>query len=113
LSPKEKREFPDTGFNLTHYGDSLPVRVFIVVEAVRDGKTVARLGGHYGGESAWNLNPRFLYSGHFTIPKEVQDDPEIRLKVSVKIIDQYEREHNLLPVHFVYVADGDYWYFDP
>ncbi len=29
LSPNQKREFPDVGFNLTHFGDSLPVRVHI------------------------------------------------------------------------------------
>ena len=113
LSPNQKRVYPDVGFNLTHFGDSLPVRVHIVVEAVRDGKAVERIGGHYGGEALWNLNPRFRHSGHFTVPEVVRNDPKIRLKVSVKIIDQYDRYHNLLPVHFVYVADGDYWYFDP
>ncbi|MEA2039945.1 MAG: HNH endonuclease signature motif containing protein [Thermodesulfobacteriota bacterium] len=113
LSPDQKRIFPDVGFNLIHFGDFLPVRVHIIVEAVRDDKAVARIGGYYGGEALWNLNPRFRHSGHFSVPEQVRNDPKIRLKVSVEIIDQYDRYHNLLPVHFVYVADGDCWYFDP
>lgn len=112
LPPNDKRLFPDVGFNLIHYGDSLPVTVRTVIEVIREGQSPLKIGGHYGGEVLWNLNPRFKYSGHFPLPEEVHNDPRIRLRVCVRIIDQYGREHSHLPVHFIYVKDGDYWYFD-
>ena len=113
LSPTEKRLFPDTGFNLVHHGDSLPVRVQTVLEIIREGQPSLKLTGHYGGDILWNLNPRFQHAGHFTLPDAVHNDPLIRIRVSVAVTDQYDRVHDLLPVQFVYVKEGDYWFFEP
>jgi hypothetical protein len=113
LSPTEKRQFPDAGFNLIHYGDSLPVNVKTILEIIREGHPSLKLTGHYGGESFWNLNPRFRHAGHFTLPEVVYDEPLIRVRVSVTVIDQYDREHKLLPVQFIYLKEGDYWFFEP
>ena len=112
LLPNGKREYPDVGFSLVHYGDSLPVRVQSVIEAIQEALPAIKMPGHYGGEVLWNLNPRLKCSGHFRLPDAVGKLEKIRLRVSLRIFDQYDRPHDLLPVHFLYVRDGDYWYFD-
>ena len=112
LPDGSKRIFPDTGFNLTHYGDSLPVKVRTVIEIISNDGESASLSGHYSGEKLWNLNPRFSYRGHFEVPEKFHGNEDLRLIVSVTIIDQYERDHNHLPINFAYVRKKDYWYLD-
>jgi hypothetical protein len=74
----------------------------------------ARLAGYYGGEKLWHLNPRFSIWGHFTVPEQENLTPgHVRLEVQVSVIDQYERTHELLPVEYVYMQDGNYWYLEP
>jgi len=108
------RIFPDVGFVITHRGDSLPVRVRVLVESVAKGRSVAHPSHLYNGESLWNLNPRMMFSGHFDMPESLMlPDERLELRVSVSIVDRYDREHHLLPVGFVYVPDGDYWYAEP
>ena len=112
---QQKREFPDVGFQLHHYGDSLPVRVRTqIIPQSEEGKQVASIGGHYGGEKLWHLNPRAILSGHFSLPEQVtQLTNRPYLKVLVTIIDQYDREHDYLPVGWIYEANGDYWFLEP
>lgn len=113
-SENVKREFPDVGFILRHLGDSLPVRVRVVVESMIDDRTISLPSDLYSGEKAWNLNPRFMFSGHFNFPEShIPTDNPIELRVVLTIIDQYCREHRMLPVGFVYVSDGNYWYAEP
>jgi len=70
--------------------------------------------GPYGAKKLWHLNPRFSISGHFQLkPANVENNKELKLKLNVSIIDQYEREHKHLPVHYVFNADGKYWYLAP
>ncbi len=108
LGPKKKRKFPDVGFELSHFGDSLPVKIKSVVDVFTDKGKAIQLSGHYGGETLWNLNPRFSCSGHFDLPEAVRKQDRIRLRVSVTIVDQYDREHSHLPLHWIYVRNGDY-----
>jgi len=69
---KRKRKFPDVGFQLHHYGDSLPVRVRTkIIFQSEDGRQIGSIGGHYGGEKLWHLNPRMILSGHFSLPDQV------------------------------------------
>ena len=108
------RTFPDVGFILTHLGDSLPVRVRVIVESVLEDKNVVLPFDHYSGKKLWNLNPRFMFSGHFQMPKElIPGGRPLELRVKLSVIDQYEREHSYLPVGFIYVQDGNYWYAEP
>jgi hypothetical protein len=110
-----RREFPNVGFIVTHMGNSLPVRVRAKVEAVdSNGQEHKFTGDHYYGEKLWHLNPRFMISGHFNISDDIlQKVNPLKLRVSVSIIDQYEREHHHLPIHYIYVSDGNYWYLEP
>ena len=54
------------------------------------------------------------FSGHLEMPQEfISDESRLELRVKLSVIDQYEREHFLLAVSFVYVPDGNYWYSEP
>ena len=105
------RSFPDVGFVLSHNGDSLPVRVLSKICLVLENDSLLPMRGQYSGDGYWNLNPGFVVSGHFQIPAgEYEEQTEIRLRVEVSIIDQYERRHDHLPIDYVYVRDRNYWY---
>ena len=115
----KKRDFPDVGFTLSHLGDYLPVKVKTIVNILLGGK---KLGPpdreYYAGNKYWRLNPRRKHHGHFKIPKRAEKSKKrLEVEVDVTIIDQYEKEHKLLPVGFVYVRKEDdkedYWYFEP
>lgn len=108
------RTFPDVGFVLTHLGDSLPVRVRVVVQSlIGDGKKPLPRG-LYSGKKLWNLNPRQAFWGHFEMPHDlIPHDGRLELRVTLSIIDQYAREHALLPTGFVWAPEGKYWYAEP
>jgi hypothetical protein len=110
-----QRKFPDVGFVITHLGDSLPVRVRVKAEVVLHDRTVIfDNGGHYSGSKLWHMNPRHSFGGHFTFPQElVSDKDRTALRITVSIIDQYERQHSLLPVGWVYMPDQNAWYAEP
>jgi hypothetical protein len=108
------RTFPDVGFVISHLGDSLPVRVRVIIESVFPGGNAMIPPDFYSGKKLWNLNPRSSFSGHFEMPSElIPNDRQLELRVRVSIIDQYEREHFHLPTGFVYVPEGNYWYAEP
>jgi hypothetical protein len=108
------RTFPDVGFVISHLGDSLPVRVRVIVESVLPSGNAVLPPDFYSGQKLWNLNPRSSFSGHFEMPSElIPEDRQLELRVRVSIIDQYEREHFHLPTGFVYVPEGNYWYAEP
>jgi HNH endonuclease len=108
------RQFPDVGFVITHLGDSLPVKVRVRIEPDRPGERLALPRGYYTGDTQWHLNPRFSISGHFEIPASYPRIGEsFTLRLQVWIIDQYEREHEHLPVGYTYVPDGNYWFLEP
>lgn len=111
----QRRTFPDVGFNLRHLGDSLPVEVLVYMESIVGDKSLPLLGDHYSGKKPWNLNPRSMFTGHFKFPEETHKPPtlNIELRVTLTIIDQYRREHRLLPVGFVYVSEENFWYAEP
>jgi len=105
---------PDVGFILSHWGDSQPVTVKVMVEVIRKGGQPIGLEGYYSGEEVWHLNPRFSIFGHFNVPPEVQQqNEELRLRLNVTIIDQYQRPHNHLPVAYVYIGKTNSWYLEP
>jgi len=65
---EHRRAFPDVGFILQHVGDSLPVKVRVIIESVMSGKSKALPSELYSGKKLWNLNPRHMFSGHFEMP---------------------------------------------
>ena len=115
LSGGGERKFPDVGFAITHLGDSLPVRVRVKVEVVlHDRAVTVDEGGHYSGRKLWHMNPRHSIWGHFEFPQRlVSDEDRIELRITASIIDQYGREHYLLPVGWVYMPGKNAWYAEP
>lgn len=111
-----QRAFPDIGFNISHCGDSLPIKAFVNLKLFLGGKLLPKIrDDHYSGKAAWNLNPQLRYQGHFDAPLTVNKTPYKRfeVEVNVKIIDQYERPHELLPVNWVYEKSGNFWWANP
>jgi len=111
----QKRHLPDVGIDVMHRGDSLPVKFSVAVQAFLGDKDLGIVKtSQYTGERLWNLNPRFGVTGHFSVPDEVIESNErLELKVNVTVIDQYEREHQLLPLGWVYMRDRNSWYLEP
>lgn len=108
------RNFPDVGFVIRHAGDSLPVKVRVVVESLMNKQSRVLPSELYSGKKLWNLNPRHMFSGHFEMPSDlIPQEKHLELRVKVSVIDQYEREHPHLPLGFVYVPEGNYWYAEP
>lgn len=60
------------------------------------------------------MNPRFGVQGRFNVPDEaVKSTERLEIKVKVTVIDQYEREHQLLSIGWVYMRDKNSWYLEP
>ena len=109
-----KRKLPDIGFNISHLGDSHTVKVRVEARVKLGEKDLGMLKGHYGGEKLWNLNPRFTIFGHVNIPKHAaESDERLEIDITVTIIDEYEREHRLLPMGWVYMRDINSWFTEP
>jgi hypothetical protein len=112
------RTLPDVGFVLHHLGDGPPAQVRTQLD-IKLGPSETSLGpppdkGHYAGEKLWRLNPGFAHRGHFTIPEPAaSSEDRLEVEVRLSIIDVYEREHDLLPVGWVYKRDSKSWYFEP
>lgn len=116
---KGKRECPDITFNITNISDYLPIRLFITLKVVLNGKKVdLNLSkGYYTGDKIWNLNPQNRVNGHFEIYNErlanLKKTDLLEIKVRIKLIDILDREHNFLENGYVYNQEGNYWYFEP
>jgi len=117
INPRLNRTFPDVGFNLSHLGDSLPVKAKVEAKIILGEKDLGLIEtkyGYYSGEAEWNLNPHTLIFGHFNVPKECADSTEdLKIEVRVTIIDQYDREHKYLPQCWTYVRKDNYWFIEP
>jgi hypothetical protein len=70
-------------------------------------------GVHYSGKELWNLNPQSTVLGHFAQPRNLNPGEKLEIKVDVKIVDVYDREHHNLPVSWVYMPTENAWYFEP
>jgi hypothetical protein len=116
LTPKGMiRKLPNAGFNIFHKGSFPPVRVRVLLEPYLGRQPLPKYTkGHYSGKKTWNLNPGHGVNGHFWLPKKVLNtQKQIEVKVTVTIIDRYDREHQLLPVGWVYMRKYNGWYFNP
>ena len=112
ISPS--RTLPDIGFVVANYSDYLSVGLRATVGVFLGGKSLGFLPRHYSGAFIWNLNPRSIVSGHALAPKECADSMELlEVKVHLVVIDQFERNHELLPFGYVYLRDQKDWYFEP
>lgn len=112
-----QRHFPDVGFNITHLGNSLPVKALVCTEIFLGDiclKKPNEGSGHYSGKKTWNLNPLLEYQGHFSVPDNaVKSNELLEIRIHVTIVDQYERHHKLLPVGWVYQRENNSWFANP
>lgn len=111
-----QRPLPSVGFIISHLGDSLPVKARVVVNVFREQLNLGHpTGGKlYDGRHLWNLNPRFAFSGHFELPLAAREAPgTLEARVTVTVVDQYDREHELLPFSWIYSPDSQSWYPHP
>jgi hypothetical protein len=106
------RNFPDVGFVLGHLGDSLPVKVRVVVRSESPDVPLSLPPGYYTGGMLWHLNPRFTILGHFQVPIGLPAD-HLSLQLQVTVIDQYDREHKHLPIAYTYLSEQNLWYLEP
>lgn len=117
LPDGQKRSFPDVGFNITHLGNSLPVRLLVGTEIFLGDKCLKKPKEgteHYSTEKPWNLNPRSGYRCPFRVPDQaVASNERLEIRIHVTITDQYGKPHRLLPVGWVYVRDKNSWYAEP
>lgn len=108
------RTLPDVGCNITHLGSSLPVQVRVRIRVDQEGRLLQLVDHHMSGNRLIHMNPGFTIFDHFTLPDgAIREGRELALRVDVTVIDQFGREHDLLPVHFVHVPDSNTWYLRP
>jgi hypothetical protein len=114
LFQRDVFELPKVGCAISHLGETYPLKAKVDIDIYYGGKKYKPItAGHHNGRYLWNLNPGFTISGHFEIPFQADPKKEnpLMAKVSICLVDIYEREHNLLPVGFIH--DGDDWYVEP
>ncbi len=111
------RQLPDVGFLLAHKGNELPIKVLAALEIFLDRKSLGLAetqNGLYSGRTFWNLNPGEGVNGHFPIPNAAVDSNKLlEIRINIKIIDIYEREHYLLPVGYIYLRGENKWFLEP
>ena len=115
--PDHPLQFPNLGFRMMHVGDFLPVKVLVRLDLFLGNKKLPEIkdDGHYSGRSPWNLNPRKNFqSGALRAPSKIKDNEErFSIKITHKIIDCYEREHEFLPAEWVYDREQNIWWANP
>ena len=108
---------PFIGVILSHLGDSFPVQLRVearIILGQEDLGLVKGTKGYYDGKTTWNVNPRTVFFGGFSIPmKCFESNKELMIETRITIIDQYEREHRYLPQSFRYIKDGSFWNLEP
>lgn len=117
-----KRKLPNVGFNIRNWSDSpikarVKARVFLGGEdlglikgSVRGGKYM----GYYDGKKVWNLNPGIIVFGNFNVPKRcTETDQNLRIKVSVTLIDIDRKKYKLLPVSWTFMRNENAWFLEP
>jgi len=113
----DMRPLPDIGFTISHRGGPFPVRVKTWLKVFLGKKMIedfSRKPDFYGGEREWNLNPLWGIKGHFQVPKTaVKSKQTLKVQIKASIFDIYNREHELLPVEYVYQRDTKGWFLEP
>jgi len=106
---------PNVGFNLSHLGNTDPVKARVETQVFLSGKLLGSIDSrYYNGQIKWHLNPLTQFFGNFSVPTQcIESDEKLTIEVKVTIIDVYEREHELLPICFTYVRKDNYWFLEP
>lgn len=121
-NPMVKRTLPNVGFNIRNWSDS-PIRAKVKTRVFLGGKDLGlvkgshrgrKYMGYYDGKALWNLNPYVILFGNFNVPKTcTETDQNLRIEVSVNLIDIDGQEHKLLPVSWTFMRDKNDWFLEP
>ena len=117
-------DLPFVVFHLQHLSDALPARLRIVanLKIGNSDPQIAQDGsGYYTGTTIWNINPRTVFWGGFGIIQEqltrVNANERFIIQLNVTVIDQFDREHPLLPQSWTWVNDAEhnrrFWNLEP
>ena len=121
-NPMVKRKLPNVGFNIKNSDDSpirakVKARVFLGnrdLGLVKGSKRGGKYMGYYDGKVLWNLNPYTLFFGNFSVPKIcTETDENLRIEVSITLIDVDGQKHKLLPVSWTFMRDKNDWFLEP
>ena len=109
---------PKVGFVIENHALHLPVRVKINTRVFLGEDEMKPIINpekpYYTNGITWNLNPGHTFFGNFGVPNACVDSPEhLWIELQVTVIDEYEREHKLLPNCFYYVRDKKHWFTEP
>ena len=110
-----RRKMPNVGFNLSHLGNSNPVKAKVEARIFLGGKSLGLVNSnYYNGNVSWHLNPLTQFFGNFNVPNEcTKSDEKLTIEVKATIIDIYEKEHELLPECFTYIRKDNNWFLEP
>lgn len=110
-----KRSLGDTSCTVISLSDDIPVRLRLKIEAYHDNeKLTFNRGDLYSGSALWNLNPSQRVMGHFQLPIVKEAEPfQYRVEMFWSIIDNFDREHQMLPFSYVWHDLANDWWFDP
>lgn len=111
-------QLPRVGFTIENHGSFLPARFKVNVRAFlraqEIGLSVNPEKPYYTGGIIWNLNPGHTFYGNFSLDeKSVDDTKHLRIEVNVTVIDEYDRNHPLLPTCYSYDKNSDSWFTEP
>lgn len=121
-NPRIQRKLPNVGFNIRSSNDSpikakVEARVFLGdkdLGLVKGSQRGGKYMGYYDGKTLWNLNPYTIAFGNFSVPKIcAETDQNLRIEVSVTLIDIDGQEYKLLPVSWTFMRDKNDWFFEP
>ena len=116
-----RHNLPFVGFHLRHFGDALPVQIKVEAKIIVAGEELGIINdqsGYYTGAVKWNLNPRTFFWGGFNLPQEIVNRlpaDQLRIEIRVTIIDQFDREHKMLPQCWTWVSNRTppFWNLEP
>lgn len=121
-NPMVRRKLPSVGFNIGNSGDSpirakVKARVFLGsrdLGLVKGRKRGGKYMGYYDGKVLWNLNPYTILFGNFSVPEMcTKTDENLRIEVSVTLVEVDGQEHKLLPLSWTLMRDKNGWFLEP
>lgn len=70
-NPSLQRKMPNVGFNLSHLGNSNPVKAKVEARIFLRDKSLGFVNSrYYNGERTWHLNPLTKFFGNFSVSNE-------------------------------------------
>jgi hypothetical protein len=111
-------QLPRVGFLIENHGNHISARfkvnakVFLGIKELKPKTNPEK--PYYTNGILWNLNPGHNFFGNFSIPKECDESKNnLWIEIQITVIDEYDREHELLPICHYYVRDNKHWFTEP